>query len=296
MRRILKFLFKLIPAVEVHGWGGFGSQLFAVVVARRIVQKFPQRRVRLCLHSSGVTHRSVELPEELMVSFELKAIDDFTDSSNTDFEFLIPLRKKLSRYVRSMLVQLLEYLGFLSRLETQKQFSKIRPWLISVRGHYTGIKLSTEEIEWLLKSLCLNNSNTHHRISTALHFRLGDLLVLKNQSYVSPSDLRTVIESIPQHGIVEIYSDSPAKILERIIQPFFLGVSFKVLHCTPLETIRQCLQAQYFVGTNSKVSIWIAVFRNHLYIDRDNYLPKSIFEQFELLVAHQSKPSRTSLY
>ena len=63
MNQILRFL----PALRVNSWGGFGSQLFTAYVVLKLQKQFPNRRIKVLSHTSGVTRRISEFDFETLV-------------------------------------------------------------------------------------------------------------------------------------------------------------------------------------------------------------------------------------
>ena len=62
MNQILRFL----PALRVHSWGGFGSQLFTAYVVLKLQKQFTNRRIKVVVHTSGVTRRVSEFDFETL--------------------------------------------------------------------------------------------------------------------------------------------------------------------------------------------------------------------------------------
>ena len=66
----------LLPNLRIHSWGGLGSQLFAAHIVLRLKQQYPGRRVRVIVHTSGVTKRYTEL-NFTRLGIKIIEIDDF---------------------------------------------------------------------------------------------------------------------------------------------------------------------------------------------------------------------------
>ena len=62
--------------IRIHCWGGLGSQLYAWALFERLSIRFPKRKLRLVLHTSGVTRRASDLNDLFSVD-ELITLDDF---------------------------------------------------------------------------------------------------------------------------------------------------------------------------------------------------------------------------
>ena len=54
-------MFNRLNKVQIHCWGGLGSQLNAWATAEAIKQKFKHKSVAIILHTGGVTKRISEI-------------------------------------------------------------------------------------------------------------------------------------------------------------------------------------------------------------------------------------------
>ena len=63
---------------------------------------------------------------------------------------------------------------------------------------------------------------------------------------------------------IDVYSDS-AEIARKMLSPIdSMAGTVRFIDATTREVIEYSIHAQYFIGTNSKVSTWIQMLRNHL--------------------------------
>ena len=85
--------FSFIP-IRVHCWGGLGSQLYALSTAYDLKIKYPKRKIKLVLHTGGVTKRVSELDFIPTSDFDLIQINDFQARSN-DYINQVKLNKKI---------------------------------------------------------------------------------------------------------------------------------------------------------------------------------------------------------
>ena len=270
--------------IHVHSWGGLGSQLFACIVARRIISRFPGRRVVLMLHSSGVTYRGVELNSKISSSLNVKFRDDYKANVESDKT----LGKKCQIFsLRNAVLKLLVRIGVIARLNDEADFNSISPFLTEVRGHYTRINLDIEEIHWILNSLDLldfcdiSPSNPY----TAMHLRLGDLLTLKSKSHIDLDRLMQSKKFFSDSRKLLIYSDSKSEEVLQVIENRFNEVDVEVLHLETLKVIASCLHAEVFVGTNSKISLWIAILRLTVGSGSSTVMPRDLAKQVRSLLS-----------
>lgn len=254
------------PAIKVHCWGGFGSQLFAVVRCWELAKRFPRRKIALVVHTSGVTKRSLEIAP-LIQGLNVTVRDDFKVVSQESIEGSI-LRRDFKR-MKSFLIYLLKLslvrIGFISLLEDEQSFKRLKPWIISIRGHYTNLPISRNHLIQVRDALLHEgNALMTTRVnpeSITIQYRLGDLLNLQEKSFINPALLTNVIfEELKSSKVIDItvLSDSPREAGALLDAQ---NRNWKVKNLPPIETIKACLSSEKFIGTNSKLSFWIAVFR-----------------------------------
>jgi hypothetical protein len=94
-----------------------------------------------------------------------------------------------------------------------------------------------------------------------VQYRIGDLFSLTNKTFISPQLLANLIQdkikAFRQINLL-VASDTPEKC---IILIDYLGFDFTRKIFSPENTISAGLHARYFIGTNSKISLWIATLR-----------------------------------
>jgi hypothetical protein len=265
--------------IRVHSWGGLGSQLFALASAFQMHQKFPTRKIQLWVHSAGVTKRSLEL--ELSLDWlEILYVNDFrissyptgNSSSKDSFDFRILLKKLLILF------------GFLNPANTDSDFNRIRPWVLSLRGHYSHRVVDAKSLEFLAEILQIDLLDSSCSKSIGIHYRLGDLLTLDSKSAISGKYLIRILMGLTKQNEtqnIDVYTDSKAEATNRLRS---LEADLNVLSFKTSETIRMLTKYKSFVGTNSKVSIWITLFRLYLDPNLKTYLPESSKEEVSRLI------------
>lgn len=283
------------PKIQVHSWGGFGSQIFACIAARRISQLFPMRGVVLHFHTSGVTRRLLELPKQFTYPFSVEILDDFRAGikSETSYRRINPLF-----LFRRFLAFLLVNLGFITRVNNELDFTRIKPWLLQVRGHYTQLSLTKAEIEWLVGKLVKDEHSGQSKTQDelVLHLRLGDLMTLKNKSFIDPGRLTRILRENSNSKELIVYTDGSEDDAMSVIGSIAQEMRISVRNNTTTDTIRECLECSIFVGTNSKISLWIAVLRTQIHTAKKTYIPKEISSQFNTLMKDFSKNSSLLVY
>jgi hypothetical protein len=97
----------------------------------------------------------------------------------------------------------------------------------------------------------------------AIHYRLGDLLSLGNKSFISSQTIVGAIHSqIPsiKNGEVNLFSDSIPAATEMLSE---LSDKFTIVphDRNTVQSIKSLSAYEVFIGTNSKISLWVVLFR-----------------------------------
>jgi hypothetical protein len=263
--------------IRVHCWGGLGSQLYCLALAIDLLERFPFRKVHILFHTGGLTHRKLELnklPEHISYSI----IEDFSKSSSRITNNSISSSNLKKTFKKSV-----SNLGLIAAVNTTLEFRKLKPWVVSIRGHYSHRLICNSTVEKMDSFLKLayshNYVKVHNKSLLALQYRLGDLVTKKKSSIVQVDKILEIIndlKKIEKLYTVDVFSDSSQNELGnllRILKP--LNVQF--VDSTPLNTIYQIREYNFFVGTNSKISIWAIIFRLKDDITSSNYCPENIF-------------------
>ena len=265
--------------LKIHCWGGLGSQLLALNYYLRIAEKFPNKRVVLVLHTGGITARNSEI-DFLSSKVNMLKVDDFYDNFDKK---IIQNRRFVS--LKTLLKTLIKFLGdyFKFIITDDNKVYLIRPWTYSVRCTYTSNSLRKQDIVHMADILGIT-SNSSEPNFTGVHYRMGDLPTLKPSALVPLDSVSKVINHLVKDGAVidkvRIYSDS---IVENSNLQVPKEIDSEWKSVDTLQTISELSKAQYFIGTSSKVSLWVAIFRWALNTAGDVYLPSSIMNQFDQL-------------
>jgi hypothetical protein len=265
----MKF-FNCIP-LKIHCWGGLGSQLYALSTAYDLKIKYPKRRIKLILHTGGVTKRLPELDFISNIDFEIIQINDFRTQ---DEEFKNKIESNKIR-LRRFSIRTLYFFNFIVSANSNLDFDKVRPWTFSTRGHYFNREVSTRFYSYLLKHIQIEKKPLNRStFEIAIHYRMGDLLNLSTKS-ITPAnkitDIITQIKKGSENLNINVYSDSPQIAKETL---FNAGLTdrFQVNDLPTIGVIRACIDANYFIGTGSKVSLWIVNIRRYMGETDHNYL------------------------
>jgi hypothetical protein len=252
-----------VREIRVHSWGGFGSQLNALALALHIRDQHRTRPIKIVIHTSGVTERNLEIQEVTPPSIALEVINDFNPYFKSGH---------VQKSFRNSISRSLEYLKIVVKPNDDVTLKSLRFWTLSTRGHYSKVSFSSTVLNSLLELLKID-SWADKNSGNICHYRLGDLLSLE-KGFINASRLVTALTEVTREAWC-VLSDSTA-VAEQMMTSFLP----KEMQCTfeysePISVIRRCVGASNFVGTNSKLSIWIAIFRAHLG-KSNTYMPESL--------------------
>jgi len=267
--------------IRVHCWGGLGSQLFAFVAANRMKSSFPKRQVQIMLHTGGATRRVRELPN--LVDIQVFEIDDFSNASNSFRPkklWVSRFQDRLTREIKLVSKRILLVFGFFKSFDTEDEWGKISPWIVSVRGHYSQLQLTFSDLE-LVYQLVLRASVDkppakifYHKAN--VHIRLGDLISVKPEALDFIPKLIGELQELDAGYPVSIYSDSNQDDVLKIMGSIPRDVRFQQ-EVSASHVIYDSIFSDTFIGSNSKITFWIAALRVHLELGSLTIVPSNIF-------------------
>lgn len=275
-------MLSMLPAIKIHIWGGLGSQLYALALKIDLQKKFKTRKVVLVFHNSGVTRRDAELGS---------AFPHLTHSVKLDFEEnLNSTAKQNARHrLRSQLIKSSRFLlfkfRFVATANTDREFTELAPWVLSLRGHYSNRALSNETLSTIADSLRVEERARillYSRFELGIHFRLGDLMKLDNKKPIAQDRLASGFNQLDQEVVskkIVVFSDS-------LDQAFDL-LSFIPNLCVPestlsaLDTISALNSTSKFMGTPSKITEWVVLLRLTLHSKPHVWVPREMKMQFQ---------------
>ncbi len=262
------------PVLKIHSWGGLGSQLYAFATAMQIQASFPKRKIVLMIHTGGVTKRDIEILPILNNFFELERVDDYSISEIRHSQSAV-FREKIFKFFNKFGRALLIFSGLLSLANTEKELLKTRPWVLSIRGHYFYRPIDGKFLEFLIKQLSdYRELGGSEKYRVAIHYRMGDLLKLKQKSFVPVVKIVEVIKKVAEFKPdVEllVYSDSPNE-AKTMLKNAGVTQEISLIRASTIQVLGQCLDVDFFIGTSSKVSLWIVNMRRFLGRAEANFL------------------------
>ena len=274
MNQILRFL----PALRVHSWGGFGSQLFTAYVVLKLQKQFPNRRIKVVIHTSGVTRRVSEFDFETL-GVKMIQVEDYkaTEAQNGMHRAHVSYSYNLPQVIRGHLYQILQRLRLVQSANTDLSFNLISLWTLSIRGHYTRLSLDKRFVERLYEVLFSKESpfKTQKKV-LVVHYRLGDLLNLDEKRPINVDRVEGVLnELMVQKSHIVLLSDSNEAELAEFLKNSVILKFCKPSNYGPNKTLRFCIDAESFIGTGAKISLWAAIFRYFVH-EKESFLPTEL--------------------
>ena len=263
----------MFPSVRIHTWGGLGSQLYALALSIDLEDKVFKRGKKFINHSGGTTKR---LPEMSFYTEKTKSVDDFVANykpaaKNSSFKGTIKLYFK----------KLICITGFYAECNDNGDMHAIKPWVMVIRGHYSHRQVSKESVTRIFQGIEENYFRVHDTKpdqAFTLHYRLGDLEVISEKSPIRLESIQGIIDEITTDQPVQflsLYSDT-LDLAKQRLNSTNNGMIIKSEDKLPLEMIYECVMSHTFIGTNSKISFWIAICRSVFKSEGFTYLPLEI--------------------
>jgi hypothetical protein len=139
--------------------------------------------------------------------------------------------------------------------------SRLKFWTLEIRSSYTRQSISLETLRKICVLLGLNPNLTNQISDQGIvHQRLGDLLDLRSKHFLPAERIEAILD-LDENSNKQfvILTESPAEASSLFKSEILSRLSF--CHLSTLETISKSLQVSTFIGSNSKISLWIALFR-----------------------------------
>ena len=267
-----------LPALRVHTWGGFGSQLFTAYLILKLQRDIPGRSILAINHTSGVSRRTTELNFQSF-GVESRQFEDFKgrEDSKTSLIYSQGILHRIFQFLKQLAVRFLKGTKIIVEPNSDTSFDSIKPWTLALRGHYTNIGLENELVRDLYDLLIIHQHQKKVGSSKiVVHYRVGDLLTLDDKSPVKPQRIDAILSPIISKEIVPILlTDSSREEFSEYVSGSSTLQQCMPMTLDPLHTLRLCINAEIFVGTAAKISLWAAVFRKYQF-KKTSYLPNEL--------------------
>lgn len=284
-------IFILLPSIRVHSWGGFGSQLNTIALVHDLKKRFPKRKIEILIRTGGVHNAVFELEDlalnDLKITY-LQIRDRYTISENIELDSKLRQVKKLLKYS-------LRKLGFFSSCNSRKDFYSLKPWVMTIRGSYNFYP-SKSFLDYLGDKLDKVRDGSYSEYNL-IHYRLGDLVSLQTKQ---PIRDELIVEQVKQLALSNLNSkfcviSSDPEIAKKKFEAYHLPYKIYFLYVKPYEVLKLGVSAKSFLGTNSKMSIWVVMLR--LYLKKDfNLLPKDFGKFFNELTLQGFEKENLDFY
>jgi hypothetical protein len=274
---MIQFLNRISPALRVHSWGGLGSQLFSAHLAIVLREKYPKRRIKVLVHTSGLTQRFTEFNFQNL-GVQTRQLDDFFDLNMNTKEGQLPhLITNFRHHLKYLLKRIFFATQILNYGNTDEDICRIKPWTLALRGHYTKITIHRQSLIVLADALI---DSTKHGIKPtpdiAIHYRLGDLLEIKRESVINPQRIVEILAEIPFDNLsISVLCDSPQETWKNFTRGVPVLTTLKSAFVSPISAMHTCIESQLFIGTSAKLALWIALFRAAIY-EKESFLPSEL--------------------
>lgn len=271
--------FNLLPKIRVHSWGGFGSQLNTIALVHDLSNRFPERKIEILMRTGGVHAATFEL-EDLGFN-DLKITNLQIQNSNFISEN-IKVDSKLHK-LKTLLTYGLYKTGLYSTCNSRKDFNSLKPWILTIRGSYNFYP-SDSFLDYLSKKLKSDYNDSYAKYNL-IHYRLGDLITLQTKK---PIEEEVIIEQAKQMFLSSLNPNfcvisSDPEIAKNKFAAFNLPYKIDFLYVKPSDVLKFGMRGTSFIGTNSKMSIWVVMLRLHSKVGF-NLLPRDFKKYFDNLL------------
>jgi hypothetical protein len=230
------------------------------------------------IHTSGVTRRVSEFDFETL-GVKIIQVEDYkaAEEQNGIHKARVSYTYNLPQVVRKHLYQILQRLRLVQSANTDLSFKLISLWTLSIRGHYTRLSLDESFVESLYDALFLKESTfITQKNALVVHYRLGDLLNLNEKQPINVDRVEGVLDKLRvQKNHLVLLSDSNEEELAEFLKNSIILKFCKPSNYGPNKTLRFCIDAESFVGTGAKISLWAAIFRYFVH-EKESFLPTEL--------------------
>ena len=269
--------------------------MHACFLSHRIQSDFPKRKVSLIFHSSGVTRRPPEVLG-LLGNLDYRIVDDFVGHQNQ-----INLKRRFRKEFKQ---RFFSKFHIIESCNNEIEYKRLRSWTLQARGHYSNLNLSSNFSKITLgrmQELGVFSAMELNEISHSgsIHVRLGDLLEIEEKNPTNFQDVIDVVkanvETLEKIGL-HIYSDSP-HVAKEILNEFNFTVLAKDKYQeNAMNALVGMVDSSVFIGTGSKLSLWVAVLRFHTHVTRPTFLPSYLKPILENLIPDVKTMSNINFY
>lgn len=245
-------------------------------------RKFPKRDIELVIRTGGIHNAAYELDFLQVSEFSISMLE--INQGNPGETKGIKSFKTFN--AKAFFKKFLIKIGVYGQCDSRAQIDCLKPWILAIRGSYNFYP-SDNFLEFLLKKIDIEEKDFNNSLC-CIHYRLGDLLKLESKGPINSELLMkqvTKIDLLKNNTNFLVMSSDPEIAETRLKQPRF---DFNFVYSDPLQVLKQGINCRTFLGTNSKISLWIVFIRLHLGL-KENFLPLEYLCYFNGLVNVKNK-------
>jgi hypothetical protein len=110
----------------------------------------------------------------------------------------------------------------------------------------------------------------------SIHLRLGDLLQIQEKSPTNKEGVRRVVADVVSQTKLNdllVFSDTPEVAIQWLQGFHGVKLANDELQLSAIKSMISMIESEVFIGTGSKISIWVGLFRVFLAPLKKTYLP-----------------------
>ena len=254
--------------IKVHVWGGLGSQFHGYFLIKRLKEIFPKQKFVFVHHEyrdypyklsnfspeikEFFPNQKYKTVENLVLPSEIKANEI---SKQLPGERVLVFFRKFSK----VFVRYLIYVTGVFWEPKPNSINSMPLFCSNIVGHYTQLKFPKVFFEELTSVLILNTVTQ----DVFLHYRSGDLEIF-NKKRTNFRKIENILMDICKSNptVLAVYSEDLEQ-TRTIFQALKLNLitNFIGTDIGATNLLARGVHAEYFIGTNSKLSAWIAMLR-----------------------------------
>jgi hypothetical protein len=272
----------------IHVWGGFGAKLSAYFVLLELKKRSSKYSYRIVAHEDPYFDFGYRQGERDLVFLNMQ------ENLDTSFDYLVPRHLRANDYhltakvkvtlrrARSWII-----LNSSNRSREIKKFTEIKEISLDKTRHIRINKLvfDISDLEFRDLWMTLGLSAEVREDSMVAHWRLGDLYL---RSKKDAGNLETFLDKLIEQSVifdsqVTVYTDSPL-LVGDLIKPIALMMKpTRILRAQGnnyQNFMEEAITARAFIGSQSKISLWIVAFRCSLNKHESTFIPASLLPAF----------------
>lgn len=279
------------PQILIHCWGGLGSQLHAWHLLELLKLQIPNRTFGIVFHTAGITERFPEI-ENFLSSNEIRRVNDY-DSRSPQGKGIRSHNSGAVIVVKSFTKKFLSLIGVENNQESLDKLVRVFPWTRIIRGHYSRIPINDAALSQISSKLfnSFENKSKSSYPRLVVHLRLGDLRDLADKAPIGEDSVRQVLSELSKNAPVQqviVHSDSPELVSSFLSSSTHISLVIRDLAVTPISALLEMVEADYFIGSSSKLSLWACIFR--IKLGKENiFIPTHMSDALFDLLGENSK-------